>query len=326
MVSQSGEDRPAAADEAMDGGFRALFDAQARSEASLGESMLAPVPLDERRARYRAQRQGQDSRPPDGVSVQTFQLPGGDGRLSGRLYVPDGVAMPSPALIYFHGGGFVLGDLDTHDGLCRRLAIGAECRVVAIDYRLAPEHPFPAAHDDALAATRWCFDHAEALGANRRRIAVGGDSAGANLAASTANAQAGDPARRPVFQMLLYPVTWPDTPTASRDLLDGPVLTKANLAWFAECLNFRGHNGAARTELSRARHVDSPPALVVTAGHDPLRDEGRAFAERLVAHGVAVDHIEFGALPHDFYIMPDVSPAVPRAIALTVERLRDALR
>lgn len=326
MVKQLWDDRPVAAVESMDGGFRALFDVQASAEASLTESMLAAVPLEMLRAGYRAQRLGQDSRPPQSVSVHSLQIPGGDGELGGRLYVPDGVATPSPLLIFFHGGGFVVGDLDTHDGLCRRLAIGAACRVVAVDYRLAPEHPFPAAHDDALAATRWCFDHAGTLGADNRRIAVGGDSAGANLAASTASALASDPIRRPACQMLLYPVTWPDTPTASRDLLDGPVLTKANLAWFADCLGFRGDSGAARTELGRARLVDPPPALVVTAGHDPLRDEGRDLAEHFAEHGAAVDHIEFGALPHDFYIMPDVSPAVGRAIALTVERLRAALR
>jgi acetyl esterase len=310
----------------MDSGFRALFDAQARADTSLARSMLAAIPIEEIRAGYRAQRHMQDSSPPGSVTVHALRVRGDAGRLRARLYVPEGVTTPSPALVYFHGGGFAVGDLDTHDGLCRRLAIGAECRVVAVDYRLAPEHPFPEAHDDALAATRWCFDHAEALGVDRRRIAVGGDSAGANLAAATANALAHDPSRRPAFQMLLYPVTWPDVPTVSRDVFDGPVLTKANLAWFEDCLKFRGHGEADRTELGRARLLGAPPALVVTAGHDPLKDEGRAYAERLVAQGIAVNHLEFGALPHDFYIMPDVSPAVPRAIALTTERLRKGLR
>lgn len=310
----------------MDSAFRVLFDAQARAATSLANSTLAALPLAEIRAGYRAQRRAQDRCPPTGVMVRPIEVQGGDGRLGARLYVPDGVTAPSAALVYFHGGGFVVGDLDTHDGFCRRLAVGAGCRVIAVDYRLAPEHSFPAAHDDALAATRWCFDHAEALGADRRRIAVGGDSAGANLAAATANMLGFDPARPLVFQMLLYPVTWPEIPTVSRTMFNGPVLTKANLAWFADCLSFRGHGEADRTVLANAKLLHPPPALVVTAGHDPLRDEGRAYAERLVAHGATVDHIEFGALPHDFYIMPDMSPAVPRAIEVTTERLCTALR
>lgn len=321
-VGRSG--RPTA-DQAMDPAFRGLFDAQARAVASQPRPAPGALPLPVVRAGYRAQRQAQDRSPPQDMEVRALRVRGGSGELDGRLYVPAGAATPSPLLVYFHGGGFVLGDLDTHDGHCRRLAAGAPCRVLAVDYRLAPEHPFPAAHDDAVNATRWSFDHADEIGADRRRIAVGGDSAGGNLAASTAIALARDPQRRLVFQLLLYPVTWPSEPTASRRTLDGPVLTPAGLAWFESCLAFRGHRQARRAQLERADPRDTPCALIVTAGFDPLKDEGRDYARRLAAEGVDVEHIEFGDLPHDFYVMADVSPGVGRAVALTVGLLGGGL-
>jgi acetyl esterase len=196
---------------------------------------------------------------------------------------------------------------------------------MAVDYRLAPEHPFPAGHDDGLAATKWAFDHAAELGVDPRRIAVGGDSAGGNLAASVALDLKDDPQRKLAFQLLLYPGIWPDEETASRKALDGPVLTRAALDWFEKLLAAVGHPHVHRVMLGERDLTGAPPALVVTAGFDPLKDEGRDYAERLRAAGVAARHVEYGPLVHDFYIMPDVSPAVAKAAAETAAALKAAL-
>lgn len=303
----------------MDPHFRAMLDAEAGAPRPASGS----VPLDMVRAGYRERRMGQDLTPPADVAARDLHVAGGDGEVPARLYTPASVEQPSALLAYFHGGGFVIGDLDSHDGHCRRLAAGAGVQVMAVDYRLAPEHPFPAAHDDALAAFRWAVDHAGELEVDPARVAVGGDSAGGNLAAQVACELAAEDRYRPRFQLLLYPVTWPAEETASRQALDGPVLTRAGLAWFDACLAARGHARADRALLGE--RVSRTPALVVTAGFDPLKDEGRDFAERLAASGVAAVHVEHSALIHDFFIMPDVSPAVAAAVAQAVGALRDAL-
>ncbi|NJR80010.1 alpha/beta hydrolase [Sphingomonas corticis] len=281
------------------------------------------LPVQMVRAGYKARRHQQDLSPPDDVDALDLQVLGGAGHRPARLYTPRTAEPRSALLVYFHGGGFVLGDLDTHDGHCRRLAAGADLRVLAIDYRLAPENPFPAAHDDALAATLWAFEHAADLGADPTLIAVGGDSAGGNLAASVACSLDEERGCRLALQLLLYPVIWPEEETASRRDLDGPVLTRDALAWFDACLAARGHAQSGRALLGG--RTSRTPALVVTAGHDPLKDEGRAFAEHLARTGVAVEHVEFPAMIHDFFLMPDVSPAVGTVVSETTEALRRAL-
>ena len=248
------------------------------------------------------------------------------GPIPARLYTPEGAATPSGLLVYFHGGGFVIGDLETHDGHCRRLAHYSGQRVMAVDYRLAPEHPFPAGHDDALAATRWAFDHAADLGADPARIGVGGDSAGGNLAASVALDLRGDAARRLKLQMLLYPATWPEAETASRRDRDGPVLSKAAMAWFEASLAFLGHPDLLRAAPARQADLSGlPAAYVVTAGFDPLEDEGRDYAEAMGAAGVASRHVNYPSLVHDFFIMGDVSPAVIDAAKEAGAAIRAAL-
>lgn len=304
----------------MDAGFRAMLDA----EAAQPRPAPGSLPLEMVRAGYRTRRMGQDLTPPADVVARDLTVTGGAGEVPARLYTPAGIERPSALLVYFHGGGFVIGDLDSHDGHCRRLAKLAGVQLLAVDYRLAPEHPFPAAHDDALAATRWAFDQAEALGVDRARIAVGGDSAGGNLAAAVACDLAGEDAYRPAFQLLLYPVTWPEEETASRQALDGPVLTRAGLAWFADCLNAAAHPEGARVRVGT--RTARTPALVVTAGYDPLQDEGRDLAARLTAAGVPAGHRHYPALIHDFFIMADMSPAVAEAAAETAAALATALK
>ncbi|HEV2532095.1 alpha/beta hydrolase [Phenylobacterium sp.] len=311
---------------AIDPAFQTLIDAQAKEAAANPLPPLDQLPPDMVRAGYRAQRQSQDQNAPKDVDVGDFSMDGPHGPIPVRLYEPQGLGKPSGLLVYFHGGGWVIGDLETHDGHCRRMAAWGHCRVMAVDYRLAPENPFPKGHDDALTAAKWAFDHAADLGVDALRIAVGGDSAGGNLAAAVALDLRDDPARTLAFQLLLYPVTSDAWETASRKTLDGPILSFDAMRWFEKLLAGAGHPEAHRLSPLKADHVKGvAPALVVTAGHDCLKDEGAAYAERLADAGVAVRHIEYPHLPHDFYVMADVSPAVIEAAKETAEALKAAI-
>jgi len=251
------------------------------------------------------------------------------GGCRGRLYVPSSAGRePGGLLVYFHGGGFVLGDLDTHDAPCRFLAERAGVRVLSVDYRRAPEHPFPAAYDDAVAATRWVFEHAEEVGADPARIAVGGDSAGGNLATGAAIAAALD--GLPVaFQLLIYPVTDATHPTRSHELFADRelYLTRAYLEMANECylpsVDDRT-DGRASPLYEKIPH-DLAPAYVVTAGFDPLRDEGEAYARLLREQGVSVEMRRFPDLIHGFVNMLGVGRRNQAATAEIAVRLRAAL-
>lgn len=310
----------------MDPHIKALLDEQAKAAAGNPMPPLDALPPEMVRAGYRMQRQAQNQKAPQDVVAKELTVDGAAGPIPARLYTPAGAPASTPGLIYFHGGGFAIGDLESHDGHCRRLASYSGYRVIAIDYRLAPEHPFPAGHDDALAATKWVFDHAAEIGMDASKIAVGGCSAGGNLAASVSIDLKDDPARKIAFQLLLYPGIWPDEETQSRKDLDGPVLSKAAIAWFDKCLAAVGHPQAHRASLgAKADVTRTPPALVVTAGYDPLKDEGRDYAARLNAAGVKAEHIEYKDMVHDFYLMGDVSPAVEAAARETAGKLKAAL-
>ncbi|HLZ74141.1 alpha/beta hydrolase [Phenylobacterium sp.] len=311
---------------ALDPAFQALVEAQAKQAAEQPLPPLDQLPPDMVRAGYVMQRQSQDQNAPKDVETRDFAIPGPHGDIPVRLYAPAGVATPSGLLVYYHGGGWVIGDLDTHDGHCRRMAAWAGCRVMATHYRLAPENPFPKGHDDALAAVTWAFDHAGEIGVDAKRIAVGGDSAGGNLAASVALDLKDDAARQLAFQLLLYPATTPDWKTESRKTLDGPILSFEAMRWFEKLVAAVGHPQMHRMAPGDAEDLEgAAPALVVTAGHDCLKDEGAAYAERLKAAGVAARHVEYPSLPHDFYIMADVSPAVVEAAKETAAALKAAI-
>lgn len=310
----------------MDPHFKALIAEQEAAAAGQEMPPLDALPPEMIRAGYRMQRQAQNLNAPKDVMATDLKVDGAAGPIGARLYTPAGAGKTTPGLVYFHGGGFAIGDLETHDGHCRRLAAYSGYRVLAIDYRLAPEHPFPAGHDDCLAATKWAFDHAAEIGFDPERIAVGGCSAGGNLAASISIDLKNDPKRKLAFQLLLYPGIWPDQETQSRKDLDGPILTKAAIAWFDKCLAAAGHPQGHRASLgSKADIAGTPPALVVTAGYDPLKDEGRDYAARLNAAGVKAQHVEYKDMVHDFYSMGDVSPAVDVATKETVAALKAAL-
>ncbi|WP_174296747.1 alpha/beta hydrolase [Sphingomonas bacterium] len=310
----------------MDPHFRAMLDADAEAAAARNLPALGMLPAAPIRAGYQTQRRALSRNAPAEVATRDLLVSGADGDIAARLYEPPGCDLTGPGLVFFHGGGFVIGDLETHDGFCRHLSALSRCRVLAVDYRLAPEHPFPAAHDDALAAVRWAFAHADEIGFAVSRIAVGGDSAGANLATSIAIDLKDDPAHRPAFQLLLYPAIWPDEQTGSRAALDGPIVTKAAMRWFEASYAAAGHPEVARVHLGSDVLLDGmPPAYIVTAGFDPLKDEGRDYAARLAAAGVAVDHVEYPSMIHDFLTMPDVSPVVVGATRAAAEAMRDAL-
>jgi acetyl esterase len=234
-----------------------------------------------------------------------------------------------PALLYLHGGGWVIGDLDSHDGICRRLANLAACRVIAVDYRLAPEHRFPAAVDDAVAALAWVAGNAAALGVDPARIAVGGDSAGGNLAAVLAIMGRDGAAPAPVFQLLLYPAV--DLTMASDSyarVTEGLPLTAASMRYFidhyvpdaGQRLNWRA------SPLRAERLAGTPPALVLTVGHDPLADEGRAYADRLDTEGVRVTALHMADQIHGMLTMGRVIAAGDAVLQYAATALRDAWR
>jgi acetyl esterase len=230
--------------------------------------------------------------PPLGIAeVRETTLAGAEGPLPARLYSPhghqDGAA--GALIVYYHGGGWVAGDLDTHDRPCRLLAGASGARVLSVDYRLAPEHPFPAPVDDALAAFRDAVARAEELGADPGRIAVAGDSAGGHLAAVTARQALADEGTTPSFQLLIYPVTDLVHTSASRLMFaEGFVLTKENMDWYeAQLLATGGDREDPRVSPAFGEvHPATAPALVITAGFDPLRDEGEAYAQKLREAGV----------------------------------------
>lgn len=264
-------------------------------------------------------------------AVRDLTADGPLGAIPLRVYRPAGVSesRPLPALVYFHGGGWVIGDLETHDVLCRQLTAEAGVSVISVDYRLAPEHKFPAAVDDAWAATRWVAVHGEELAVDPARLAVGGDSAGGNLAAvvSLLARDAGGP--RIALQSLVYPVTDLSSESQSyAELADGYMLTRDSMRWFRAHYLAKAEDALDwRASPLRAPSLAGlPPALVITAGYDPLRDEGEAYARRLREAGVTVDAVCFGGMIHGFVGMGRLIETAFRAVTLIAGSLRYALR
>ncbi len=239
------------------------------------------------------------------AAVENRSIDGPGGAIPVRIYSPAGNG-PRPALVYFHGGGFVIGSLETHDHTCRALANAARCVVVAVDYRLAPESKFPAALDDCYAATSWVAENGLAIGVDPSRIAVGGDSAGGNLAAVVALLARERGGPRLAFQLLVYPATDAACDTAScRENAEGYLLTRRTMLWFWD--NYLADPADGRSPLAsplRAEKLDGlPPALIITAEYDPLRDEGEAYAERLREAGVPVECARYAGMFHGFFGM-----------------------
>jgi acetyl esterase len=248
-------------------------------------------------------------RKPDVAQVINRDMQGPAGSLALRIYTPLGEG-PFPLMVFFHGSGFVLCSLDTHDGMCRNLCAGTGCVVVSVDYRLAPEAKFPAAPDDCLAATRWAVANAAALGADPGRTFVAGDSAGGNLAAVTALRVRDEGGPALSGQLLLYPVTDyydPGAPSMVENA-EGFGLTRAGMIWFWDhYLPDPSHGTDPYASPMRAADLNRlPPALVVTAEYDPLRDEGEYYAERLRQAGVPVEMKRWDGMNHGFLFWPGV--------------------
>jgi acetyl esterase len=258
---------------------------------------------------------GTDPGAPQSIGTSDLTIPGLAGPLRARRYRPAGAKTAGPGIVYFHGGGFIGGDLDTHDGACRRLSRASNVQILAIDYRLAPEHPLPAPFDDAEAAVRWTFDHADDLGLTRERIGVCGDSAGALLSAWVSVVLQRDVSRPIRSQTLIYPPFMFEGTTSSRAAYDGYLLTAATMKFFTSC--FLGANGKLddpRLNLLEADVSSVAPAHVVVAGFDPLKDEGESYAKHLKASGAAVKLTVYPAFPHGFINMAPQSSAVAAAV------------
>jgi acetyl esterase len=258
-----------------------------------------------------------------------FEIPGPAGPLRSRLYRPHGAGDRPPVLLWLHGGGFVIGGLDSHAGACAWLAARARCVVVAIDYRKSPEHKFPAASDDGLASVRWLREHGPSLDVDPERIAIGGDSAGANLTAGLCHRlrDCGEP--QPALQVLLYPMTQHRASFASRTRFgEGAMLTTDMIEWFRKHY-LRGPDDATHPLVSPLLSPDFAklaPAIIRTAGFDPLRDEGQAYAEALTRAGVHVDYRCHERLIHGFLTMGGAIPAMRQAIDDLGDDLAVALR
>jgi acetyl esterase/lipase len=287
--------------------------------ASLGYPPITEVSPKEARAIRRAHVQ------PSAIELHEVRAADAEG-IPARLYRPtddEDIGL----LVYFHGGGWVVGDLETHDSTCRALAAESGQAVLAVDYRLAPEHPFPAGLDDALAAMRWASSHAAELGYSAGKLAIGGDSAGANLAAVVTQ-EAAVPIR---FQLLVYPVIDARCNTTSyEDFADGPYLTRASMEWYIAHYLSGGEGAPDDPRVSPLLGDDealakSPPTHVVIVETDALRDEGEAYAARLESAGVPTTLRRYEAMFHGFFALPELIDAGREAVAEAGRELRGAL-
>ncbi|MGD0076639.1 MAG: alpha/beta hydrolase [Candidatus Binataceae bacterium] len=259
------------------------------------------------------------------AKVENRSIPGPAGAIPIRVYTPSG-AGPFPVLVYIHGGGFVICDLDTHDAPCRALTNQARCVTVSVDYRLAPEHKFPAAVEDCYAATKWVSEHAAELNAESNRLAIGGDSAGGNLSAVTTQLarDAGGP--KIIFQLLVYPGTDFSRDSPSHKAFTNHFLLPEDIQYFVD------HYLPAGADISDPRispirassFAGLPPALIITAEYDPLRDEGEAYGDKLRAAGVPVTITRYEGMIHGFFSMSDYLDKGKQAIAESAAALRVA--
>ncbi|HEY2661396.1 MAG TPA: alpha/beta hydrolase [Caulobacteraceae bacterium] len=260
-----------------------------------------------------------------GVQVADLTLRGAGEDIPARLYSPEGLRRPAPALVYLHGGGWVAGSLRTHDGFCRRLASASRCKLLAVDYRLAPEHPFPAGLEDALTAIRWIGEQAADLGVDPMRLGVAGDSAGGGLAAAAAQILAASDGPQIALQLLICPILDIARESASRqNFAEGYFLDRAALAAdLAHYVPPGADLSDPRLSPLLAEQLEAlPPALIHTAEFDPFRDEGEAYAKRLQAAGVPAQHTDHAGMIHYFYALPRPIPYAREAAQLIGEQVR----
>lgn len=298
------------------GSARPPLDSEAKAFLDFAAAMNKPpsytLPYEEARRGVRAATPLLSYPGPEMAAIDDLAIPGPGGPIGARLYTPPDLCDPAPLLIFFHGGGFVYCDLDTHDSMCRSIATGGQCMVASIDYRLAPEYAFPAASDDALAATQWLIVNAAALDVDPNRIVIGGDSAGGNLAAGVAQAVPGL-----AGQLLIYP--WLDMRMQHRSHFvngDGYMLTRASLLWFRShyLSGFEEREDVRASPILATSLAGQPPTFVMTAGYDPLHDEAIDYASRLREAGVSVHHSDHSGQIHGFAMMNRVMAAAETAV------------
>lgn len=309
-----------------------VLDAQIKDFLNLLAQMNVPplesmTPSDARKAAIEGSK-SINFRKEEVSGIENFEIPGPDCQIRLRTYYPTG-KRPFPALLYFHGGGWVLNNLDTHDHVCRSLCLGAGCVVVSVDYRLAPENKFPASVVDCYEATKWVSENSEAIKVDPLRIAVAGDSAGANLATavSLTARDIGGPSIS--FQLLVCPVT--DLSSFDREsckrYADGYFLTLAEMKWFRELYVEKPEDVYdPRVSPLLARDLSGlPDSLIITAEFDVLRDEGEKYAERLQSHGVSVQCSRYNGMIHDFFLLLGVVDRARDAKDEACNSLRNAL-
>ena len=262
--------------------------------------------------------------------VRDLEISGAAGPLKARLYLPKNQEPNSPALVFFHGGGWVMGGLDSHDRPCRRICDIANIPVLAVDYRLAPEHPFPAAIDDAETAFHWLCEHSGEFGIDQNRLAVGGDSAGGNIAASLSLSLRGDDRGEPVFQFLIYPALQPFGRAKSHEAFgQGYALDIADMDFFIS-----SYAGASANELTDSRlwpllcdqFEGAPSAYIISAGHDPLQDDAFAYAGMLEKAGVSTHHAHYEGMTHGFCSMTALSASALKALEDGAKYLGQAIK
>ena len=286
------------------------LDAQVQLLISMANRLAAPhvhqVPVDKARANFRAEMKIIDVSSREMERVEPRYILGPSGVIPLRVYKPRRLASPAPIIVYYHGGGWVIGDLDSHDHICRLMADEVGAILIAVDYRLAPEHQFPAAYHDGYAAFRWACEAAQALGGRPENIAVAGDSAGGNLAAVVSYRAREEKVQLPRLQVLIYPSTDTTGAMPSRQTFAGGYfLEKQSLDWFKaqylpDSVDIRDPRVSP---LFAESHAGLPQAIVITAGYDPLRDEGEAYVKAMQAAGVEVHYQCAVGLVHGFWSM-----------------------
>ena len=269
-----------------------------------------------------------DAKPVEVFNVENLKIPSPSGNIPLRIYIPAESQQPLPILLWLHGGGFVVGGLNSYDSICRQLTKRAECIVVSVDYRLAPDHKFPAAVEDCFATLQWVVKYAGAFGADPTRIAIGGDSAGGNLSAVTAIlARDAGLVKNIVLQLLIYPCTAvkPDT-DSHYQYAEGYLLTRKNMLWFIDnYLNDESDTQDFRyAPLITEDLSHLPPALIIVADHDPLYDEGVAYAGRLRAAGNQVELSDYQGAIHGFYSMSGATDIAKQALEESATALKKA--
>ncbi len=301
------------------------------AQLSGGGAFLAGMSVEEARRSARHEATVIAQRPSIAMArIEEMTIPGHAGPIPARLYVPHGPRddAAAPLTVYFHGGGFVLGDIETHDGACRFLASAAGTAILSVDYRLAPEHPFPGAVEDAWAAFSWAAENASSLGFDPARIAVAGDSAGGNLSAVVCMLAREAGGARPAMQLLIYPVTDAAASLPSRrTFAEGFLLNEDDIDQFDACYLPEGIDRSdPRISILEAPDLrDLPPAYLTTAGFDPLRDEGEAFGLRLREAGVTVAMRRHPGLIHSFANQTGISPTARSAMLEAAGALRMGL-